>query len=233
MFNFIFGYESQRRRQLKKVAAAPLKQYLATPFPDLKTPIDRVPILALDFETTGLNAKTDHILSIGYVAIDGLAIQLESAHHQIIHTIGDLREESVIVHHITDDKKSRGLPIAEVMPRLLEAMCGRVLLVHYAHIEKGFLRQICQQLYGLAPVLPIIDTLVIARKRLDQRTTLYSPGDLRLFNLRQRHNLPRYRAHNALSDAIATAELFFAELELKKYTTPPPLKSLIQQPWSR
>ena len=35
-------------------------------------------------------------------------------------------------------------------------------------------------------------------------------GDLRLFNLRPRYNLPRYKAHNALSDAIATAELFMA-----------------------
>jgi len=34
--------------------------------------------------------------------------------------------------------------------------------------------------------------------------------DLRLFNLREAQQLPRYRAHNALSDALATAELFLA-----------------------
>ena len=29
-------------------------------------------------------------------------------------------------------------------------------------------------------------------------------------NLRPRYNLPQYKAHNALSDALATAELFLA-----------------------
>ena len=37
-----------------------------------------------------------------------------------------------------------------------------------------------------------------------------APGDLRLFNLRERYHLPNYKAHNALSDAISTAELFLA-----------------------
>ena len=35
-------------------------------------------------------------------------------------------------------------------------------------------------------------------------------GDLRLFNLRLLFDLPMYKAHNALYDALATAELFLA-----------------------
>jgi len=31
-----------------------------------------------------------------------------------------------------------------------------------------------------------------------------------LFNLRRTYNMPAYKAHNALMDAIATAELFLA-----------------------
>ena len=36
------------------------------------------------------------------------------------------------------------------------------------------------------------------------------PGNLRLFNLRPHFGLPQYKAHNALYDALATAELFLA-----------------------
>jgi DNA polymerase-3 subunit epsilon len=36
-------------------------------------------------------------------------------------------------------------------------------------------------------------------------------GDLRLAKARGRYNLPRYPAHNALTDAIAAGELFLAQ----------------------
>ena len=110
---------------------------------------------------------------------------------------------------------------------LLEAMAGKLLLVHFAHIEKKFFQHACKRLYGFAPDFPIIDTLMIALKRLDQKTALYSPNELRLFNLRDFYGLPRYKAHNALSDALATAELFLAETELKAYKKMPLLNSFL------
>jgi DNA polymerase-3 subunit epsilon len=58
--------------------------------------------------------------------------------------------------------------------------------------------------------MPTIDTQVLARRRFERRDQPYQPKDLRLFNLRTTYGLPRYQAHNALSDALATAELFLA-----------------------
>jgi DNA polymerase-3 subunit epsilon len=45
-------------------------------------------------------------------------------------------------------------------------------------------------------------------------------GELRLDALRAAYNLPRYPAHNALSDALATAELFLALLQHQSDETP-------------
>jgi len=227
MLSQIFGYNAKRKRLLRKVPEGALKDYLSVPFPDPKTPLDRLPILSMDFETTGLDVKTDQILSIGHILIKEYEIQLSSAYHQVINTKGSLKEEGVIIHHITDDIKSQGENAEKVIEQLLQVMAGKVLLVHFAHIEKNFLQHACKKLYGITPIFPIIDTLVIARKRLDQRTALYSPNDLRLFNLRESYNLPRYKAHNALSDALATAELFLAEIESKQYKNMPRLKSVL------
>jgi len=227
MFSRWFGYEAKRKRLLARAPQGPLKEYLSVPFPDPLTRLNQTPILALDFETTGLNAKTDQILSVGHIDINSFEISLASAYHQIICTHGDLKAESVVIHQITDDTKSRGQTVETVIEQLLQAMAGKVILVHFAQIEKNFLEYTCKKLYGMAPVFPIIDTLVLARKRLDQRTALYSPNDLRLFNLRERHQLPRYKAHNALSDALATAELFLAEIELKQSKSSPVLKTVL------
>ena len=69
------------------------------------------------------------------------------------------------------------------------------------------------KLYGISPDFPVIDTMKIARQWFERRNKEISQGDLRLFNLRKRYGLPSYQAHNALSDAIATAELLQAQIE--------------------
>ncbi|MCP3849649.1 MAG: DNA polymerase III subunit epsilon [Gammaproteobacteria bacterium] len=227
MFSHWFGYEAKRKRLLAKAPSGPLKDFLSVPFPDPKTPLNKTSILAMDFETTGLNAKTDQILSVGHIRIESFEVLLSSAYHQIICTQGELKEEGVIIHQITDDTKAQGQKVEEVIEQLLYAMAGKAVLVHFSPIEKNFLQHTCKKLYGMAPIFPIIDTLVIARKRLDQRTSLYSPNDLRLFNLRESYELPRYKAHNALSDALATAELFITEIENKNTPQSPLLQSVL------
>ena len=72
----------------------------------------------------------------------------------------------------------------------------------------------------MAPVFPIIDTLTLAKRLLDRATIPYEPSQLRLFNLRDKYGLPQYGTHNALSDALATVELFFAEIASLENNTP-------------
>ena len=57
----------------------------------------------------------------------------------------------------------------------------------------------------------MLDTLAIAKRKLDRRDVAYDPSELRLSSLRQKKGLPNHFAHNALNDAIATAELFIAQ----------------------
>jgi DNA polymerase-3 subunit epsilon len=65
-------------------------------------------------------------------------------------------------------------------------------------------------LYEVPFLIPVIDTQLMAKQLMQRRDIPYKARDLRLFNLRDRYNLPRYAAHHALSDALATAELFLA-----------------------
>ena len=86
------------------------------------------------------------------------------------------------------------------------------MLVHFARIERQFLQQACLELYGLAPCFPMIDTLVVAKRQLDKRDVAYDPSELRLSNLRHQYKLPDHHGHDALNDAVATAELLLAQM---------------------
>lgn len=221
------GYEAKRRRLLKKVPEGPLKDFLAEPFPAIDTHLDELKILSVDFETTGLDAKADKLLSVGFVTMENQQIKLNSSYHQIIKANAKLKESNVIIHKITDSQKEQGQPLQIVVERLLKALAGKVMLVHFARIERQFLQQACLELYGYAPEFPIIDTLVIAKRLLDKSDVAYDPSELRLPNLRQKYDLPDHHGHNALNDAIATAELMLALVNNKFNPETVKLKDII------
>jgi len=227
IIHHLAGYEAKRKRLLKKAPKGPLKDFLAVPFPTLETPMNELPILAVDFETTGLDAKADKILSIGFVKMEHEQIKLRSSYHQIIKANTTLEESNVIIHQITDAQKEQGQPLQIVVEQLLKALAGKVMLVHFARIERQFLQQACLELYGLAPDFPMIDTLVIAKRQLDKRDTSYDPSELRLSKLRHNYQLPDHHGHNALNDAIATAELLLAQVNNKPKADKIQLKNLI------
>jgi len=212
LFYWLLGYEAQRKRAWAKAPAGALKNFLASPFPAPNTPFSEIELLAVDFETTGLHAVDDKLLSVGFIGVKQQQISLKNSYHQIIKTKDDLTADNVIIHQITDQQKEQGAPLKEVVEALLKALAGKVMLVHFARIERQFLQQACLELYGMAPPFPMIDTLMVAKRQLDKRDVAYDPSALRLSALRHKMGLPNHCAHNALNDAIATAELLMAQV---------------------
>ncbi len=210
LFDYFFSIERQRIKLLARAPQGPIKEFLKVPFPDPQQSLAKTPILAVDFETTGLNAKQDKLLSVGYVNINNGLIKLGTSQHSIITSAGEMSKENVIIHQITDSEKAKGSQLEQVVSQLLTDLAGKAMLVHYANIEKSFLQQACMELYGMAPVWPIIDTLALAKKQFDRQQKHYHPSQLRLVNLRADYNLPAHHEHNALNDAIATGELLLA-----------------------
>jgi DNA polymerase-3 subunit epsilon len=227
VFTKFLGREHQRKKALAKAAPGPLADYLATPFPHKHSNCRDLEIVAIDLETTGLDPSKDEILSIGLVNIDRWNIKLSTSWHSIVRIDKDIPGETAVIHHITDDQSAAGAPLEELLPEVLKRLAGRAMLVHYSPIEQNFISAACQKLYGAPFVAPIIDTLEIAQRAFQRRNHTIQPGDLRLFNLRPRYNLPQYKAHNALSDALATAEVFLALADNQYPTAPCPLREFL------
>ncbi len=205
--------EQQRQQALKKAPPGALRDYLSVPFVDKTTALKQAPIVALDMETTGLAAKSNHILSIGAVELIDQRIKLKSAWYRVVKLNQQLEQASVVIHHITDDEMQEGRLLEQVLPELLQRLQGKIMLAHYKKIEQTFLNAACLKLYQTPFLIPTIDTLTLAQRILERRNHTIQSNTLRLFNLRHYYHLPRYKAHNALMDALATAELFLALAE--------------------
>ena len=214
--NFISNQLLERRRLklLKTPELAPaLQQYLSIPLPEAKTPLSEVEFLVLDFETTGLDVERDRIVSLGYTLIKDLHISLSESGHMLVNPKQDMNEESVAIHELTDDEVQQGVKLTQMMEHLLSLMQNRVLVVHFDRIEKSFINKASTLLYGVDDLpFRMLDTLRIESKRQQREGGYIDPKNLRLFNLSGKYNLPRYKAHHAMQDAISTAELFLAQL---------------------
>ena len=212
MFYNLFGKNYARKYWLKKTQSSVMRDFLEKPYASRRKLIKETEIISLDIETTGLDSKKDSIVSIGLVQISDLGIKLNSCWHQVIKTNKELSEKSVVIHNITDDETAAGIKVDEAIEELLKRLKGKVVLVHNSNIEQGFINEVCQKLYQTDFVMQVIDTQVLAKRSFDRKNIAYKTGELRLFNLRKTYKLPPYKAHNALLDAIATAELFLAML---------------------
>ena len=183
------------------------------------TPLDQVPLLALDVETTGLDSRRDSIVSLGLVPFDLRRIRCHDASYWVVKPVCELSSQSVTFHHITHSDIQSAPELDAVLEQLLTAMAGKIMVVHYRPIERGFLDQAVRHLLGEGLQFPVIDTMQL-EARLHPRKR--KPGwlhrllgkpsvSIRLADSRLRYGLPLYQAHHALTDALATAELLQAQ----------------------
>lgn len=201
----------RRRWQLRHTPPGPLRDYLARSLPAKRGDYREIEYLAIDLETTGLDVARDLILSVGYVVLHGKRIDLGTACHRVVRIDRSIPEASAVIHQITDDQAAGGRELREVMTEFLGVMAGKVMIAHHASIECGFLGNACRRLWGGGLPVLVIDTQELALRTFERRQIPFKASDLRLHALGERFNLPRYGAHNALSDALAAAELFLAQ----------------------
>lgn len=174
----------------------------------------------LDMETTGLDPKQHQVVSLGWVLIENGAIQLDTAQHILLDsaTIDDV---SVGIHLITEsDVLEQGRRHASVLRYLRQIMKDKVMVVHYSPIELGFLKALWQT--QPMPVLASdwLDTMQIERHRRERNNDVIKEGGYRLPACRERYGLPDYPGHDALTDAMATAELFLAQIRYFNHHEP-------------
>jgi DNA polymerase-3 subunit epsilon/ATP-dependent DNA helicase DinG len=153
--------------------------------------------VALDLETTGLDAKRDAIIEIGAVRIQGDRIL-----DRFVTFINPHRAIPLRVQQITNIRSSdvADAPTLEVVIPELRAFVGNdvaALVAHNAAFDMGFL-----QAAGVDFHRPVLDTFELATILLPGLSS-YSLGELC-----RTLAITLTDAHRALDDAVATAQLF-------------------------
>jgi len=187
-----------------------VKEYIAAAG-DFTVAFNQSKLLAVDLEMTGLNAKKHEVISMGWVPIDNGEIVVAQAASLLIcpeRGVGD----SAVIHGIHDRDLTGALSMEQGMAHLLKAMNGRILVAHHGALDIAFLQQAARRLYGHKLPFELIDTLLIEATRLSRQGEHFNKQLLRLYPSCTRYGLPHGNTHNALSDALATAQLLLAQV---------------------
>lgn len=197
-----------------------VQAYLQTDQPNERCPWREASYRVLDVETSGLNPRSDALLAIGVVAIERGRVILPRHWYSLVRPPEGLlvTADSIRIHGLMRDELAQAPLPEEVLPELLEQLAGHVLVVHVAAIDIAFLNQALQAHYSIKLRGPAIDTARLART-LHFNERYFSSGAahagsepaVALRVLATQAGLPVYAQHNALNDAITTAQLFLAQ----------------------
>lgn len=229
-FSHIIDWPSFMTARLRDAQDERLKRFFRTGICDPSTSVDSVPYVALDFETTGLNPGVDDIVSIGTIPFSVSGISCSDAKYWILKPRQPL-EKSVIIHGITHSDVNTAPDLETIVGDVLEVLAGKVVVTHCLDIERTFFHNALVERLGEGVCFPMIDTMAIeSEKQLNnygfiKKLFRCKSPSIRLADARQRYGLPPYQSHHALTDALATAELFLAQLA-HHYSRDVPVKTL-------
>lgn len=179
-------------------------------------------LLALDFETSGLDARRDAIVAVGTVPVVGRSILWGRAFRALVDDPRHERPrdlEALSAHQVLPSESSGGVGVAAIVERLAAAVDdGWVLLVHGASIERAFLGAAAKAVGRPVPRVATLDTLEYLRAidRVRAHVVDRLPPEARrrgelptaLAPARALFGLPRYTEHDPLLDALGAAELY-------------------------
>lgn len=165
----------------------------------------------LDLETGGLDPRTDPILAVGMVPIREGVIALGESYRALVRPSRPVSPSSLTVHHILPRDLHDAPPMVALLPALRSRLDGAVLVVHQRRVDVPFLRRAFRDHGVDPPVFAVIDTVQLVlrfARRHGHVTPQQTEFPTGLAEARAWFGLPPHRAHEALSDAVATAELF-------------------------
>ncbi|GIU99525.1 MAG: hypothetical protein KatS3mg014_1141 [Actinomycetota bacterium] len=168
-----------------------------------RAPWRHAPFAALDFETTGLGPR-DAVVAFGVVPVEGGRVVLGRAVERLVASPLPSSPRAMRVHEILPRDLDGAPTMRRMRAELARALDGRFLLAWYADVEVAFLARIFGTREG-----------TWRRRTIDVRGLALALDPARASGVRftlaataERYGIPVTRVHEALEDALLTAQLF-------------------------
>lgn len=192
----------------KPVLTAEQQQRLLTwqmlPAMELQKNINDSRYVVVDVETTGLNLMQDKLISIGAVAVVHGKIEMGDSFYVVLKQQMASDKGNILVHGISDSVQREGMPVVDALLDFLEYLGKSPLIAFHVTFDETMIKRAIRDYLGcsfkhawldMAYVMPSLNPSLASKYRaLDEWVGHF--------------NIENDARHNALADALVTAQLF-------------------------
>lgn len=162
--------------------------------------------VTVDVETTGLDMRRDRLLSIGAVAVVGERVELAQCFEMVLRQSESSSTDNILVHRIGGQRQLAGAAPAEALLRFLEFAAGAPLVAYRAEFDRTMLDRSLHEHLGFGTHNLWIDLAELL-------PALYPSNECRTMDdWLQRFSIRLLERHDALADALATAQMLMVAL---------------------
>jgi len=175
-----------------------------------RTPLAQTRWIVIDCETSGLDPRRDRLLSVGAVLVRGGRIALAEAYGAVIAQAQPSAPENIVIHGIGGDAQRAGREAKDVLRELGEFSGDGIPAAFHAPFDAEILKRACRS--AGVPALPRrwLDLAELAPALFPARRS--APPTLE--HWLGRFGIAPQARHDALGDALATAQLLLVLLEV-------------------
>ena len=168
--------------------------------------------VALDCETTGLNVRSDEIISIAAVRICGSRVMTSERLELLVRPERRISAASVRVHQLREQDVVQGIAPEAALMRLMQFIGSRPLVGYYLEFDLAMIDRAVFPLLGMGLPQPRNEVSAMyydyKYRQLPRHLRDNPRIDLRFATLMNDLGLPLRNAHDALNDAVMAALAF-------------------------
>jgi DNA polymerase-3 subunit epsilon len=172
--------------------------------PDLDGAHPLMRYVVVDVESSGLNLSSDHLIAIGAVTISDARVVYADRFYSVLRQEKASHDDNILVHHIGGTSQIEGEDPGEVLLRFLEFIGKAPLVGFHSAFDEIMIRKATRHYLGKEFDRTWIDLAWLAPAVVPECGG--KPKSLDEWS--QMFQIANFLRHDALADALATAQLF-------------------------
>lgn len=202
----LFGHPSR----LELAQALRLEHWRRKAEPPLRVPPGAARFVVADVEATGLDPRRDRLIAIGAVVVEAGRIELGRSFYAVLRQSEASSRENILVHGIGGTEQRAGQDPVEVLLGFLEFAGKAPLVGFHAAFDDAMIRKAMREVLDEPYERRWIDLAQLAPELLPEEARARTHLDAWL----ERFGIEVFSRHDAVADALATAQLLLALLPL-------------------